>query len=126
MMYLSVKTPLFCDANGNTYEHDEVYYDDVGDVMNLHDEPVDPVGSRKAKWWAVAVYDVYQAYGGPEEGGWYYDCGDLIEHARIRFFDSYEDACAYQDELYEAGLQPMGLTEEMPPVHYPKHQPIYC
>lgn len=26
--------------------------------------------------WTVAVYLVDRAYGGPEEGGWYYDCSE--------------------------------------------------
>lgn len=29
--------------------------------------------------WYVNVYEVYRAYGGPEEGGWYYDEGTLID-----------------------------------------------
>lgn len=27
--------------------------------------------------WVVACYLIDRAYGGPEEGGWYYDCGEL-------------------------------------------------
>lgn len=33
--------------------------------------------ARLAEGW-LAVYRVSQAYGGPEEGGWYYSCGELI------------------------------------------------
>lgn len=33
--------------------------------------------ARLAEGW-LAVYRVSQAYGGPEEGGWYYGCGELI------------------------------------------------
>ena len=29
--------------------------------------------------WYVNVYEVYRAYGGPEEGGWYYDEGTLLD-----------------------------------------------
>ena len=25
----------------------------------------------------VALYEIDRAYGGPEEGGWWYDCGEL-------------------------------------------------
>jgi hypothetical protein len=28
--------------------------------------------------WAVAVYDVRREYGGPEEGGWWYDSEELL------------------------------------------------
>ena len=29
--------------------------------------------------WYVNIYETNRAYGGPEEGGWYYDTGDLLE-----------------------------------------------
>lgn len=28
---------------------------------------------------AVTVHEVWQQYGGPEEGGWYYQCGSPVE-----------------------------------------------
>lgn len=38
---------------------------------------------RKARepFWTVAIYLIDLAYGGPEEGGWYYQCGERIDHA---------------------------------------------
>lgn len=33
--------------------------------------------ARLVEGW-LAVYRVSQAYGGPEEGGWYYGCGELV------------------------------------------------
>lgn len=33
-----------------------------------------------APFWTVAIYLVDQAYGGPEEGGWWYQCGERIDH----------------------------------------------
>lgn len=35
------------------------------------------------KFFAVAVYDVVQVYGGPEEGGWYYHDGELVDVVNI-------------------------------------------
>lgn len=32
-------------------------------------------------FYTVAIYLVDRAYGGPEEGGWYYDCGTRVDHA---------------------------------------------
>lgn len=26
----------------------------------------------------LAIYEIDRAYGGPEEGGWWYDCGQLV------------------------------------------------
>lgn len=44
----------------------------------------------------VNVYDITRVYGGPEEGGWWYDAGEPIEsHA----FASLDDAYALYDEL---------------------------
>lgn len=32
--------------------------------------------------FTVAFYEIDRAYGGPEEGGWWFDCGDLRRIAR--------------------------------------------
>ena len=37
--------------------------------------------------WAVAVYDVYRQYGGPEEGGWWYDSLEL-DHVEWWYHDN--------------------------------------
>ena len=39
--------------------------------------------------YIVAVYDCSQCYGGPEEGGWWYDAGTLV---RVSSVHSSEDA----------------------------------
>lgn len=47
---------------------------------------------RLAQWRAdrtfgahwVNVYHMYQEYGGPEEGGWYYDSWEIVESIRKR------------------------------------------
>ena len=31
----------------------------------------------------VALYEIDRAYGGPEEGGWWYDCGELARVLRV-------------------------------------------
>jgi hypothetical protein len=98
---------------------------------------VKPTSERPAEWWAVAVYTSDRSYGGPEEGGWWYSCGELVEHARIRFFDNYKDAVDYSQELWawciemnrdsgDVKLVVRGFTEQMPDTHYPKRRPFYC
>jgi hypothetical protein len=37
-------------------------------------------------FWQVAVYDCNRAYGGPEEGGWWYDCGSRINETVETFY----------------------------------------
>jgi hypothetical protein len=51
--------------------------------------------------YTVAVYLVDRAYGGPEEGGWYYNCGvPSEEHANFtRGFKRSSDAYAYVRKL---------------------------
>lgn len=39
------------------------------DADLIHDEP-------EPAFYTVAIFLVDRAYGGPEEGGWYYDCGE--------------------------------------------------
>lgn len=34
--------------------------------------------TKTPQWWTVAVYLVDRAYGGPEEGGWWYETGELV------------------------------------------------
>jgi hypothetical protein len=41
---------------------------------------------------AVAVYHVDRAYGGPEEGGWYYDCGERVKDRKVYTCHSREKA----------------------------------
>ena len=45
----------------------------------------------------VSVYDTALAYGGPEEGGWWYDRGELVRTVRV--FPSQERAYAYSRRL---------------------------
>jgi DNA-directed RNA polymerase subunit RPC12/RpoP len=91
---------------------------------------------RRAEYWSVAVYAVDRAYGGPEEGGWWYDCGDLSEHAMIRVFDDIAEARAYMELLWsevpdderrgEIRTVVCGYTHSLPEHHWPRVRPRYC
>ncbi len=50
-----------------------------------------------SKTYVVAVYDCAQQYGGPEEGGWWYDTGSLVR--LMASFRSEDAACAYARRL---------------------------
>jgi hypothetical protein len=52
----------------------------------------------EVKVWTVAVYDVDRQYGGPEEGGWWFDTGTLIRKAIV---ETYERACELREEWEE-------------------------
>lgn len=48
---------------------------------------------RKKIRYIVAFYDVDRAYGGPEEGGWWYDTGALVRISRV--FSNEDSAYTY-------------------------------
>lgn len=141
MEYLSETTPVYAFKRGDWtefYEHDEVEYDEYNDgfYTTINNQEVKYERDQPAKWWCVAVYETDRAYGGPEEGGWWYDCGMLVEHAKIRFFDNYKDAYDYTQELWEwcieqnrgrgdVRLAVRGFTEQMPDAYFPKKRPFY-
>lgn len=96
--------------------------------------------------YSVAVYDADRAYGGPEEGGWYYDAGDRIGTAS-RFFDTSEAATDYAARLNarldredrrqgrrvnissvrsEGRREAIVFEDTAPPAHYPESRPSYC
>ncbi len=55
--------------------------------------------------YVVAAYDVDRACGGPEEGGWWYDVGELVRVLRV--FRNEEKAYIYAQRLNRS-LDPCG------------------
>lgn len=60
----------------------------------------------------VALYEIDRAYGGPEEGGWWYDTGSLARPLRVCPHEACADALAARvnrllDRL-ERGRRPVG------------------
>lgn len=41
--------------------------------------------------WFVAVYAVSREYGGAEEGGWYFDAGELVKEVEVATEDEAEE-----------------------------------
>jgi hypothetical protein len=60
----------------------------IGDAMR--EDMLAGIASRfrvpRRKMWYVNVYEVDRAYGGPEEGSWYYDTGDPVHEATETYF----------------------------------------
>jgi hypothetical protein len=142
MEYLSETCPIYSRevSPGMTYErqHNEVEWDDYYECYTGLDVKgrFEKTSERPALWWCVAVYTSDRAYGGPEEGGWWYNCGGLVEHAKIKFFDKYQDAYDYTQELWgycmeenkdrgDEKLVVRAFTEQLPDTHYPKTRPFY-
>ncbi len=139
MDYLSKTLPLYTftiDGWVRVYRHDEVEWDEGRPYAE--GQTVEHTQDEPATWWTVGVYTQYRQYGGPEEGGWYYDAGSLTWHGRLKFFDNYDKAKAYMDKLWvlveyvnsdytvdEERLTVRCTTEAMPDTHYPKTRPYY-
>lgn len=107
--------------------------------------------NRRGMFWTVAIYLADRSYGGPEEGGWWYDCGTLCDarvieagdHGVPRSFASESAAFAWcravnetLDATINQGRRDIGsvLSEGRyvaqvcpgwPEPHYPKVRPHY-
>lgn len=77
------------------------------------------------------VYKVSRAYGGPEEGGWWYDAGYPVSSIRLRSCESvnkinelvaYIESCQDDDGGKEFSI----VIEEHFATPYPKERPYYC
>ena len=91
--------------------------------------------------YTVAVYDCDRAYGGPEEGGWWFNCGTLIKP--VRTFPSEDQAFEFARRMnaklrhfINSHRRPMSsvlsegeiwaeVHEGAPPKHYPEYHPHY-
>lgn len=103
---------------------------DTGEVTR--DENDDPV-------WFVNVYEVDRVYGGPEEGGWYYDAGRLM--ATYQISGTYDDADELREQIrdgewestgnsgsvtYSGGDYDLEITLGAPGAEfYPEERPFY-
>jgi hypothetical protein len=141
MDYLTETAPIYTrESNGwvSMFQHDEVMWDEYnGLYYDIHgNHEVSPTLDRPAKWWCVAVYETDRRYGGPEEGGWWYTAGELVEHDKIRFFDNYKNAYDYIREMWawcfeqnkdrgDLRLAVRAFTEQLPDTHFPKTRPYY-
>jgi hypothetical protein len=86
----------------------------------------------------VNAYENGRAYGGPEEGGWWYDWLEPIASVRVyttdQALDTYELFSKLYDDLYDGDTPISSVThdadlviymEDEPAEHYPKETPRY-
>lgn len=97
--------------------------------------------------YVVAIYELDRAYGGPEEGGWWYDTGELV---RIHSIENSKDAaytkCRRINNLldykrrnqdrrtrrypigsvcYDGGHYEAAVYEHTAPLYFPEQRPYY-
>lgn len=91
--------------------------------------------------YVLAFYEIDKAYGGPEEGGWWYDTGRLVRIARTfkseeRAYRAARRANSLLDRLqwklrpvssvaYDGGRFSASVYKDVAPNHYPEHRPHY-
>jgi hypothetical protein len=122
----------------------------------MNDVPADaralemPDTGERGLWW-VAVFLQDRVYGGPEEGGWYFDCGTLVTDPDIyatlqvspAAFTTRADASLHADRMrtglaaLNEGRRPIwsvlseGIYEveeiqaDPLPRYYPEYRPTY-
>lgn len=76
----------------------------------------------------VNVYEISRCYGGPEEGGWYYDHYEIIESVplNVHFKESYSDGVFGTDNVY-AWQKAQQITTELETKYkdYSPHISVY-
>ena len=104
--------------------------------------------TRYRDFYTVAVYELDRRYGGPEEGGWWYDCGQLMRTVKVfkdedqayAFCRRYNRPLAFRREAqrgvrygrlplssvnYSGGHYQAEVHKHMPPLNYPQGRPHY-
>lgn len=95
-----------------------------------------PQTTRQPRYVTVAVYCVTREYGGPEEGGWYYDYGMVIPGTQRSYLpEDAPQADIYRETmLHRYADMPRGdvrysvrvWAERDAPDIFPEERPHYC
>src|SRR5262245_8867054 len=91
--------------------------------------------------YLLAFYEIDRAYGGPEEGGWWFDTGQLVRVSKVfRSEDAAYRACGRANillrlvqrsrrdvgsVLYDGGRYAAQVFEDTAPAFYPEARPRY-
>ena len=94
-------------------------------------------GDKIMLWFFVNVYLIDRAYGGPEEGGWWFQTGQLIRmipcrerdverlQRRVRrVVEAWNEGRRPISSVLSTGVYAMEISEE-PGADYPTEQPYY-
>lgn len=115
-------------------------------ICKCHEEETTTQEYEPPDFYCVSVYRVTKHYGGPEEGGWWWDHWDpALDYAHhTKIFSSWQEAHDYEHELQELcdlegkrlGLRELSSVlstyvlrantdENQYPTEYPKERPHY-
>jgi hypothetical protein len=100
-------------------------------------EPHDwtPLPEEVIGMWYVNVYELDRHYGGPEEGGWWYDSGDPVAAIPFRTREEADNEAvelrpSWEDKGERYSMAPQStdyrvVVEDHFPVAWPEHKPHY-
>jgi hypothetical protein len=77
---------------------DQGVHDDAND-SGAYEYAEEPEDRPYIGPWVVSMFLIDQAYGGGEEGGWWYTYGDPVLTSHVRVFTDINEAHAYVDSL---------------------------
>lgn len=116
-----------CGLKGPSSQFDDdpyvgVHCPDCGDPVPFYEE-------RLPEYVSIAVYAVSREYGGPEEGGWYYDEGYICEET-LRCFprEDFPQVQVYKETLdrrYDSRHFRIRTFSEKIVRHFPAVKPRY-
>jgi hypothetical protein len=132
----AVHVCIYCGTELGTYEDMQAYPgDDESEDSDDYDSDDDGSVRYAEGFTFVNVYEVDRAYGGPEEGGWYYDTGRLVlsrqvpsadaESVRASLREQYPSTGKSSSVIYPGyGDYTIHLDSE-PGADYPDYTPHY-
>lgn len=85
----------------------------------------DEAGQTQSAGLWVVPYDISRKYGGPEEGGWWYDTGTaILEEARYFSACHMREAHAYYNKMQKV-YETRTNTGKIPQTSFPAYHPHY-
>lgn len=113
----------------------DVQSNEMVEITNDSPQILDPETLTPMRWYAV-VYEVDRAYGGPEEGGWYYSTGQVVHQVICSTEHEADTAAEKLEELFPnngtsssvmyAGGDYRVSVQKSPGKDYPENRPYYC
>lgn len=82
--------------------------------------------------YIIALYEIDRAYGGPEEGGWHFDTGELVrllalaDRANRLLCRLQRHRRQVDSVLYEGGRYTAIVYEWTAPAAFPEQRPQYA
>jgi hypothetical protein len=131
------------DPNGPEYVWpydctEEISFNSWDDVVTIYSDKVEQLDMalEPIRWW-VAVWEIDRAFGGQEEGGWWYDTGDLkqcvgcssyeqAQNVREQLNTKWESEGNSSSVIYRGGDYRVSVHGSMPDDHFPERHPVYC